>query len=46
MHPVLYGYRERPWYQLDRYPKAGLDVAAMRMRKSMLKPETEPYQSN
>jgi hypothetical protein len=30
----------------ERDLKAGLDVAAMGMRKSMLKPEIEPQESN
>jgi hypothetical protein len=42
MHLALLGLQKETWYQLDRDPKAGLDVVAMGMRKSMLKPELKP----
>jgi hypothetical protein len=42
MHPELLWLQKVTWYQLERDPKACLDVTAMGMRKSMLKPEIEP----
>ena len=42
MHPVFLWLQKETWYQLDRDLNAGLDVAAIGMRKSVLKPETEP----